>query len=45
MVSLNIYFYQESDHEDTEEDKQTIAQDEAQVKFALLFNLRLLNCQ
>jgi len=39
MVSLNIILYQESDQEDTEEDKQTIVQDEAQVKLALLSNL------
>ena len=40
-----IIFLQESDQEDTEEDKQTIFQDEAQVKFALEFNLWLLNHQ
>jgi len=39
MVSFNVYLYQESDQEDTEGDKQTIAQDEAQVKYALYFNL------
>ena len=39
-VLIIIFFFKESE-QDTEEDKQTIAQDEARVKFALYFNVSL----
>lgn len=47
VIKKLIFFYQESD-QDTEEDNQTIAQDEAQVKICIVVIIVLpwlLNCQ